>query len=221
MSLLRDEPWGNGLGFSSAVGGYVSAMETNTDWRKLRSDLAATVEESRWRSDTGDSDRSHSFSGKVSVIDRAIANQWARHDLRAAIDWYVEELGFGSSSQDVEDRTVQVLRSLPTENLWDAVDWIDAQRRTENWSDRIVVEYAKALRNRDAYEVVEHLIQVPVNEQDRLEIVEAFVASKGNRPGNDLGHPSEDLSRLVEAANLSPSEHQRWLDTISAGVWTQ
>ena len=112
FALLKEPPWNHSFYLEPVVIGYISALDSGTDWVQLRADLDALLTE-KWANSSPGKDpekRAEREERERRRIEQAVAREWARRDLDAAIRWYVDELPPGDAT--VEQRTLRLLSAV-------------------------------------------------------------------------------------------------------------
>lgn len=215
FALLQQEPWSESFHFQTAVDGYLAGLPRRADWRQVRADLNDLVTE-RARSQTAPDDEGKHERAERAGVDQAVASEWARRDLNAAMDWYLHEAG-DENSRSGEQRALIVLQAASVENRYRAADWLQAALWSGEADEQLVVKHATQLAYTSPDATVERLAAMPEDEANRSAIVAAFATPQEHNGRRYLRFPPEDLARLIDAARLSEAERERWRETI-AGV---
>lgn len=217
QALLREEPWCGAVCFVFGLQGLADGMAAGSDWRQLRAQLGALIVER-------DQDR----AGKPAIIDKQAAHEqhhlnqilalrWARDDMTAAVEWYVNEVAPPGPGTSRPQRIVELLRQMPVEDRTRVVDWFEQQRSEARWDDAVAVEYAKQLVFFSLDANTERLAAMPDEESNRVAIVSLFVTPQKRNGKLSLRFKRESLTRLIKAANLSLATEARMLEMMTTG----
>jgi hypothetical protein len=220
VALLRGAPWNRAFYFQIGVEGYLAALPNRTDWRALRSDLSALLEERarNWAVPDVDGKREE---GERASVDLAIAREWAQRDLSAAMEWYAADGAAVNADLTPGQRTLNVLSAIPAAQRFRVADWLQAGLWSGQVKDDLVVAYGGMLANTPPDATVERLVAMPSDEERRVAILSSFATPEDRDGQKILRHPPEVLHRLVEAADLSEPVRERWLQTIESAIWEE
>lgn len=217
FSLLREDLWIEGMGFHAGVSGYLSGLPRRSNWLEVREQLRSLIPE-RVDRIVPEGGRDVPLQNEHRTVDLAVAQAWAQHDLNEAVNWYARSPSSEGWLGDISTRTLNVLNSVPIEDAHRVADWMDANHGQPSWNDRVVIDYLRSKSNVEPVGAFERMVALPQGEEHRIAIVSGFASPREKDGQFYLRHPPESLERLVRAANLSPAETDRWLQTIAEAI---
>jgi len=220
LALLREDPWSSGRHFPAGMRGFADGMASGTDWRALRAEMMGLLED-RKRSRTGDAAAIEKTAQyEQHYLDRTLAIRWARDDLAAAVDWYVNELVPDEQSKSNLQRAVTLLHHVPATERQRVVDWFEQRRSDEQWDDSLVMQYTMRLAGHTPDAEIHRLAAMPDDESQRAAIVSAFVAPAKKDGQLVLRHEPGVLLRLMDEANLSEWSKAGFVAVMTSTGWS-
>ena len=197
-----------GSALSGYVKGFTESSKGGVDWPGLVSDLQGIMTLPDLHLVQADVRTAH-----------AVAGRWAREDFNAALDWFTKGSGLDFSKQSDAGRIASVLGSVPDQQRYQAVDWIDENRGLPDWDNAVIGYYGKSLvaRSTSLGPEVERLVGFLANENERVELVQQFMVPLKRGVVPEFRFSREDLRGLVHAANLSEERTSDFLNTIALG----
>lgn len=218
LAVLRDDLWQQQY-FPTGLRGYTRSLKGSVDWHRVRSSLLKIVDERAVGRSTSDPE------GKVLkweqlVVDQVVAEAWARRDVDAAVRWYSEQQ---TPKGGPVDRALTVLSTLPPEDRDRAVHWLERSLGGGVTTDELVVRYAQRFGREAPGSTIQRLIQIPMEEANRARILSHFALPRTNDKTGEaaLRYPPESLRELIDAAQLSEGERQRWHAVVNETSYPQ
>ena len=210
LAFLRDDLWREQY-FPTGLRGYTRSLGGGVNWRRVRSSLLEIVDE---RAIGRPDPEGKSLKWERQVVDQVVAEAWARRDVDAAVRWYSEQ---ESANGQPIDRALTVLITLPLEDRDRAVRWLERSLGSGVATDELVVRYAQRFGREDPGSTIQRLIQVPMEEANRVRILSHFALPRKNDKTREaeLRYSPESLRQLIDAAQLSEGEQQRWHTVVN------
>ncbi len=193
MAILKEGNY-SGMARSSTFRGYIRGMGPEADWPQVIEDVKGVI--GRADIKLKDSD---------SWVAQTVAIEWAKQDLENSLEWYIRDPERDLSNPKDTTQISSVLGSLPLDEKYLAVNWIDSQRDQPDWNDQLVMSYGRVLASRTMPldGDVERLAGFISSEDDRFEFVSKFIHPWKTGVEPSIRYPREALNKLVVGANLS------------------
>jgi hypothetical protein len=190
--LFEESPWS--LKFRpSALQGFVQGKGPGTHWPSAIEELK-TLE---IRPDNGGERR------LSRGLENMVAREWAKSDLGKAMEWYVDDLGADLSNPQDAAGASYALQSLPADERYRAVDWIERRRSDAGWNDLLIVNYGQSISRFVPDAETERLVGFLSNEDDRYSVVAKIVKTAKSSGRTKSGESLESFENLITNANLS------------------